>query len=111
MSKVAIIAVSIAFITLISFIGSLSFINHSQGKEIAKLKAELANASTLLQAQNAQILQDKLELERYTKEAQKTKERIVTRYVNMSVKDRDCETQLNAIKKAIETFYARDKKE
>lgn len=107
MSKATIIAVCIAFITLIGFISTLSVWNYTQGKEIAKLKAELANASTLLQAQNAQILQDKLDLESYQSQAQEIRERVVTRYVNTSTQDKACEAQLGAIKKALETFYTR----
>ena len=109
MNKVAIIAISIAFITLIGFISTLSVWNYTQGKEIAKLKSELANASTLLQAQNAQILADKLELESYQAQAQEVKERIVTRYINTSTKDKACEAQLSAIQKALETFYTRNR--
>lgn len=107
MNKAAIIAISIAFITLIGFISTLSVWNYTQGKEIAKLKAELANASTLLQAQNAQILQDKLDLEAYQSQAQEIRERVVTRYINTSTQDKACEAQLSAIKKALETFYTR----
>ena len=107
MSKATILAVCIAFITLIGFISTLSVWNHTQGKEIAKLKAELANASTLLQAQNAQILQDKLDLRAYQAKAQEIRERVITRYVNTSTQDKACEAQLSAIKKALETFYTR----
>lgn len=107
MSKATILAVCVAFITLIGFISTLSVWNYTQGKEIAKLKAELANASTLLQAQNAQILQDKLDLEAYQKSAQEVRERVVTRYVNTSTQDKACEAQLSAIQKALETFYTR----
>ena len=110
MSKATILAVCIAFITLIGFISTLSVWNYTQGKEIAKLKAELANASTLLQAQNAQILQDKLDLEAYQKSAQEVRERVVTRYVNTSTQDKACEAQLSAIQKALETFYTRAQK-
>lgn len=109
MSKAAIIAISIAFITLIGFISTLSVWNYTQGKEIARLKSELANASTLLQTQNAQILQDKLDLEAYQAQAQEVKERVITRYVNTSTKDKACEAQLSAIQKSLETFYTRSK--
>ena len=109
MNKAAIIAISIAFITLIGFISTLSVWNHNQGKEIARLKSELANASTLLQAQNAQILQDKLDLEAYQAQAQEVKERVITRYINTSTKNKACEAQLSAIQKALETFYTRRK--
>ncbi|ETD27358.1 hypothetical protein [Helicobacter canis] len=109
MSKAVILAVCIAFITLIGFISTLSVWNYTQGKEIAKLKAELANASTLLQTQNAQILQDKLDLEAYQAQAQEVRERVVTRYVNTSTQDKACEAQLSAIQKALETFYTRSK--
>lgn len=107
MSKAAIIAISIAFITLIGFISTLSLWNYTQGKEIARLKAELANASTLLQTQNAQILQDKLDLEAYQAKAQEIRERVITRYVNTSTQDKACEAQLSAIQKALKTFYTR----
>ena len=107
MSKATILAVCIAFITLIGFISTLSVWNYTQGKEIAKLKSELANASTLLQAQNAQILQDKLDLEAYQAKAQEIRERVITRYVNTSTQDKACEAQLSAIQKALKTFYTR----
>lgn len=107
MSKATILAVCIAFITLIGFISTLSVWNHTQGKEIAKLKSELANASTLLQAQNAQILQDKLDLQAYQAKAQEIRERVITRYVNTSTQDKACEAQLSAIQKALKTFYTR----
>lgn len=107
MSKAVIIVVSVAFITLLGFISTLSLWNHTQGREIARLKSELANASTLLQAQNAQILQDKLDLEAYQAKAQEIRERVVTRYVNASTQDKACEAQLGAIKKALQTFYTR----
>lgn len=107
MSKAVIIAVCVAFITLIGFISTLSVWNHNQGREIAKLKSELANASTLLQAQNAQILQDKLDLEAYQAQAQEVKERVITRYINTSTKDKACEAQLSAIKQAVQVFYKR----
>lgn len=107
MSKAAIIAISIAFITLIGFISTLSVWNYTQGKEIAKLKSELANASTLLQAQNAQILQDKLDLQAYQAKAQEIRERVITRYVNTSTQDKACEAQLSAIKQAVQVFYKR----
>lgn len=107
MSKAVIIIVAVAFITLIGFISTLSVWNYTQGKENARLKAELANASTLLQAQNAQILQDKLDLEAYQAKAQEVREQVVTRYVNTSTQDKACEAQLSAIKKALQTFYTR----
>ena len=107
MNKAAIIAISVAFITLLGFISTLSVWNYTQGKEITKLKSELANASTLLQAQNAQILQDKLDLEAYQAKASEARERVVTRYVNVSTQDKACEAQLSAIKKALQTFYTR----
>lgn len=107
MSKAVIIAVCVAFITLIGFISTLSVWNHNQGKEIARLKSELANASTLLQAQNAHILQDKLDLEAYQAQAQEVKERVITRYINTSTKDKACEAQLESIKQALQVFYTR----
>ena len=107
MNKAAIIAISVAFITLIGFISTLSAWNYTQGKEIAKLKSELANASTLLQTQNAQILQDKLNLEAYQAKASEARERVITRYVNTSTQDKACEAQLSAIKQALKTFYTR----
>lgn len=107
MNKAAMIAISVAFITLIGFISTLSVWNYTQGKEIARLKAELANASTLLQTQNAQILQDKLDLEAYQAQSSEARERVVTRYVNVSTQDKACEAQLSAIKKALQTFYQR----
>lgn len=109
MSKTTILAVCVVFITLLGFISTLSVWNYTQGKEIAKLKAELANASTLLQAQNAQILQDKLDLEAYQAQASEARERVVTRYVNVSTQDKACEAQLGAIKQALKTFYARER--
>lgn len=111
MSKATIIAVSVAFIALLGFISTLSVWNYTQGKEIAKLKGELANASTLLDTQNKQILQDKLDLEAYQAKAQEIRERVVTRYVNTHTKDKACEAQLNAIKNALEIFYTRSKNE
>lgn len=110
MSKATIIVVSIAFIALLGFISTLSVWNYTQGKEIARLKGELANASTLLQAQNAQILQDKLDLEAYQAKASEARERVVTRYVNTHTKDKECEAQLSAIKNALEIFYTRSQK-
>lgn len=110
MNKAAMIAISVAFITLIGFISTLSVWNYTQGKEIARLKAELANASTLLQTQNAQILQDKLDLEAYQAQASEARERVVTRYVNVSTQDKACEAQLSAIKKALQTFYTREQR-
>lgn len=110
MSKAVIIVVAVAFITLIGFISTLSVWNHNQGKEIAKLKAELANASTLLDTQNKQILQDKLELEAYQAKAQEIHKQVVTRYVNITTKDKACEAQLSAIKDALEIFYTRGKR-
>lgn len=110
MSKATIIVVSIAFIALLGFISTLSVWNYTQGKEIARLKGELANASTLLQAQNAQILQDKLDLEAYQAKASEARERVVTRYVNTHTKDKACEAQLSAIKNALEIFYTRSQK-
>lgn len=110
MSKATIIVVSIAFIALLGFISTLSVWNYTQGKEIARLKGELANASTLLQAQNAKILQDKLNLEAYQAKASEARERVVTRYVNTHTKDKACEAQLSAIKNALEIFYTRSKK-
>ena len=107
MSKAVIIIVAVAFITLIGFISTLSVWNYTQGREIARLKSELANASTLLQAQNAQILQDKLDLEAYQAKAKEVREQVVTRYVNTSTQDKACEAQLGAIKKALQTFYTR----
>ena len=111
MSKATIIVVSLAFITLIGFISTLSIWNYTQGKEIAKLKGELANASTLLDTQNKQILQDKLDLEAYQAQAQEIRERVVTRYINTHTKDKACEAQLNAIKNALEIFYTRSQNE
>ena len=109
MSKAVIISVCVAFITLIGFISTLSVWNYTQGKEIARLKAELANASILLQTQNAQILQDKLDLEAYQTQAQEIRERVVTRYVNTHTQDKACEAQLSAIKQALQIFYTRSK--
>ena len=109
MSKATIIVVSVAFIALIGFISTLSVWNYTQGKENAELKSELANASTLLDTQNKQILQDKLDLEAYQAKAQEIRERVVTRYVNTHTKDKACEAQLSAIKNALGIFYTRNK--
>ena len=110
MSKAVIIVVAVAFITLIGFISTLSVWNYTQGREIAKLKAELANASTLLQAQNAQILQDKLDLEAYQAKAQEIRERVVTRYKTIALPaGKGCECELEAIKQALQVFYQRGK--
>lgn len=110
MSKAVILAVCIAFITLIGFISTLSVWNYTQGKEIAKLKAELANASTLLQAQNAQILQDKLDLEAYQAKASEIRERVVTRYKTITPPaENSCESELESIKQALQVFYTRGK--
>ena len=104
MSKATIIAVCVAFITLLGFISTLSVWIYTQGKEIARLKAELANASTLLQAQNAQILQDKLDLEAYQAQASEARERVVTRYktIALPAKNASCERELEAIKQALQ---------
>lgn len=109
MSKATILAVCIAFITLIGFISTLSVWNYTQGKEIAKLKAELANASTLLKAQNAQILQDKLDLRAYQAKASEIRERVVTRYKTITppVENPSCESELESIKQALQVFYTR----
>lgn len=109
MSKIVIVLVSVAFIALISFITKLTLINHNQGQEIARLKAELKEASALLETQNAQILMDKLEIESYKNKSKEIKERIITRYVNTSTQDKECEAQLNVIQKALDIFYTRDK--
>lgn len=110
MSKAVIIVVAVAFITLIGFISTLSVWNHNLGKENARLKSELANASTLLQAQNAQILQDKLDLEAYQAQAQEIRERVVTRYktIALPAKNASCENELEAIKQALGIFYDRE---
>lgn len=112
MNKAAIIAISVAFITLIGFISTLSVWNYTQGKEIARLKAELANASTLLQTQNAQILQDKLDLEAYQAQASEARERVITRYktIALPAKNASCEEELEAIKQALQTFYTREQR-
>lgn len=110
MSKAVIIVVSVAFIALLGFISTLSVWNYTQGKEIARLKSELANASTLLQAQNAQILQDKLDLEAYQAKAQEIRERVVTRYKTIALPaGKGCESELEAIKQALQVFYQRGK--
>ena len=110
MSKAVIIVVSLAFITLLGFISTLSLWNYTQGKEIARLKAELANASTLLQTQNAQILQHKLDLEGYQAKAQEIRERVVTRYKTIALPaGKGCESELEAIKQALQVFYQRGK--
>lgn len=110
MSKAVIIVVSLAFITLIGFISTLSVWNHNLGKENARLKAELAESSTLLQAQNAQILQDKLDLEAYQAKAQEIRERVVTRYKTIALPaGKGCESELEAIKQALQVFYTRGK--
>lgn len=108
-SKIAIISACVAFIALIGFIAKLTLINHNQGQEIARLKAELKEASILLETQNAQILMDKLEIESYKNKSKEIKERVITRYVNTSTQDKECEAQLNAIQKALNVFYTRDK--
>lgn len=110
MSKAVIIVVSLAFITLIGFISTLSVWNYTQGKEIARLKAELAESSTLLQTQNAQILQDKLDLEAYASKVSEARERVVTRYKTIALPaGKGCERELEAIKQALQVFYQRDK--
>lgn len=111
MSKATIIAVCVAFITLLGFISTLSVWNYTQGKEIARLKAELAESSTLLQAQNAQILQDKLDLEAYASKVSEARERVVTRYktIALPAKNASCENELEAIKQALQVFYQRGK--
>lgn len=110
MSKAVIIVVSLAFITLLGFISTLSVWIYTQGKEIARLKAELAESSTLLQAQNAQILQDKLDLEAYQAKAQEIRERVVTRYKTIALPaGKSCESELEAIKQALQVFYQRGK--
>ena len=94
---------------LIGFITKLTLINHNQGQEISRLKSELKEASTLLEMQNAQILMDKLEIESYKNKSKEIKERVITRYVNTSTQDKECEAQLNAIQKALNVFYTRNK--
>lgn len=111
MSKAAIIAISVAFITLIGFISTLSVWNHNLGKENAKLKAELANASTLLDVQNKALEKQKLDTEAYKKQAKETKERIITRYQTITTPaqvSKDCQAELEAIKQALGIFYDRE---
>ena len=110
MSKAVIIVIAVAFITLLGFISTLSVWNYTQGKEIARLKSELANASTLLQTQNAQILQDKLDLEAYQAQASEARERVITRYKTIVLPaGKGCESELEAIKQALQVFYQRGK--
>ena len=110
MSKAVIIAVCVAFITLIGFISTLSVWNHNLGKENARLKAELANASTLLDVQNKALEKQKLDTEAYKKQAKEVKERIITRYQTITTPakvSKDCQAELESIKQALGIFYDR----
>lgn len=111
MSKAVIIVVAVAFITLIGFISTLSVWNHNLGKENARLKSELANASTLLDVQNKALEKQKLDTEAYKKQAKEVKERIITRYQTITTPakvSKDCQAELEAIKQTLGIFYDRE---
>lgn len=111
MSKATIIMVSLAFITLIGFISTLSVWNHNLGKENAKLKESISNYYTLLDVQNKALEKQKLDTESYKKQAKEAKERIIMRYQTITMPaqvSKDCQAELEAIKQALGIFYDRE---
>lgn len=97
-----------AFIILMGFISTLSYWHYSLSKENSMLKAELANLNTLIDMQNKQILQDKLDIEAYQNAKPQVQEKIITRYVNLDTQGAtQCEKELNTIKQALRVYYDR----
>lgn len=112
MSKVTIIAVSIAFTTLIGFITTLSVWNHNLSSENAELKEAISNYATLLDVQNKALEKQKLDTQAYKKQASEARERIITRYQTIPVKPApqgasECEIELEMIRQTLAVFYAR----
>lgn len=109
LNKIIITLGIVAFIALIGFISTLSYWHYSLSKENARLKAELANVNTLIDIQNKQILQDKLDMEAYQNAKPQVQEKIITRYVNLGNTQgaTQCEKELNTIKQALRVYYER----
>ena len=108
-NKVIIIGGITAFVALLGFITTLSVWNHNLGKENADLKAKVSNLSTLIDTQNKQIMQDKLDLEAYQNAQPQVQEKIITKYqvVETTKGNTQCEKELNTIKKALRIYYER----
>lgn len=108
-NKVIIIGAITAFMALLGFITTLSVWNHNLGKENGRLKAQVANLNTLIDTQNKQILQDKIDIEAYQNAQPKVQEKIITKYqVVETIKgNTQCEKELNTIKKALRIYYER----
>ena len=108
-NKIILSLIIALFIALLGFIAFIAMVNHNLSRENAKLKAELANINTLVDLQNKQILQDKLDLESYKSAKPQIQEKIITRYVNLGNTQgaTQCEKDLNTIKQALRAFYER----
>ena len=108
-NKIILSLIIALFIALLGFIAFIAMVNHNLNKENAKLKAELANINTLVDLQNKQILQDKLDLESYKSAKPQVEKKIITRYVNLGNTQgaTQCEKDLNTIKQALRAFYER----
>ena len=99
---------SIKTTALLACTGLLLFMLYSYTEVNAQLARKEYENSTLLQslqAQNRAIERLKLETNHYQKERAQNREKIITKYKSIPIKDTSCQNQLEAIKKDIELWY------
>lgn len=108
-NKIILGLIIVAFILLIGLISTIAVWHYTLSSENAKLKESLSNAKTLIDTQNKQILQDKLDIETYQNAKPQVEKKIITRYVNLGNTQgaTQCEKELNTIKQALRAFYER----
>lgn len=114
MNKVVIIIISVCFLALMALLGTLSGRVYALGQENAQLQASLANRESLLQAQNAAIEKQALDLEYYATQKERVREQIIMRYALPKEQGgkggRDmttCEAQIELLGDLLNEFYGR----
>lgn len=90
---------------LLIVIAFLTFNYVKLSKDYADCSASLANRDTILDVQNKQIEQQRVDIEKYKEVQPQVKEKIVTKYKTIDVTDIKCEAQLKSINNAIDLFY------
>lgn len=95
----------IGILVLLALFGIAELYVQHQIKAGIKAGLELENLKNALSSQNEAILKKSLETKPYLESMEATKERVITKYKTIHIKDKSCKAELEGVKNALDLFY------
>ncbi|PAF49611.1 hypothetical protein BKH41_02810 [Helicobacter sp. 12S02232-10] len=96
----------IGILVLLALFGLAELYVQHQIKVGIKAGLELENLKNALTSQNQVLLKKSLETKQYLEKMETMKERVITKYKTIHIKDQSCEAELEGVKNALDLFYA-----